>query len=82
MAYIARLCAQDWGLFHDVQVSLTRLRSRLAAFGADAEVEGRVRDALTVIESAIEKEPKPASWRLRARIGTRMPWRNTVEEQG
>ncbi len=81
VAYLARLCAHDWGLFHDVRVNLAHLRSRLAAFGVDTEVESRVRQALTVIERAIETEPKPASWRLRARIGTRMPWRNTVEEQ-
>jgi hypothetical protein len=81
VAYIARLCAHDWGLFHDVQLNVTLLRSRLAASGADSEIEDRVHDALSVIESAIETEPKAAAWRLRARIGTRMPWRNTVEEQ-
>jgi hypothetical protein len=81
VAYLARLCAHDWGLYHDVQLNVTLLRSRLAAFGAHPEIEDRVQDALSVIESAIEAEPKPASWRMRARIGTRMPWRNTVEEQ-
>jgi hypothetical protein len=81
VAYIARLCSRDWGLFHDVRLSLAHLKSRLAAFGADADVEDRVRNALSVIDSAIETEPKAASWRLRARVGTRLPWRNTVEEQ-
>ena len=81
-AYIAGLCAHDWGLFHDVQANLAHLQTRLAAFGADAEVEDRVRGALSIIERAIETEPKPAAWRLRAKVGTLMPWRNTVEEQG
>ena len=82
MPYIARLCAHDWGLFHDVQTNLAHLQTRLAAFGANAEVEGRVRGALGIIERAIEAEPKPAAWRLRAKVGTLMPWRNVVEEQG
>ncbi len=82
VAYIAGLCAHDWGLFHDVQTNLAHLQTRLAAFGADAEVDARVQGALNVIERAIEAEPKPAAWRLRAKVGTRVPWRNTVEEQG
>lgn len=80
-AYLARLCAHDWGLFHDVQANLARLQEDLATFAVDPGVESRVRYALTELGRALEAEPKPASWRLRAKIGTRVPWRNLVEEQ-
>jgi DNA-binding HxlR family transcriptional regulator len=57
------------------------LQEDLATFAVDPGVESRVRYALTELGRALEAEPKPASWRLRAKIGTRVPWRNLVEEQ-
>ena len=80
--YIARLCAHDWGLYHDVLNNLQRLQDRLGSYEVDAGVEGRVRVALTGLEQAIEAQPTSSAWRLRAKIGTRMAWRNVVEEQG
>jgi hypothetical protein len=80
--YIAGLCARDWGLFHDVGFNLARLKARLSATGVDPKVEPRVREGIAALERAIEAEPKSRPWRLRAKIGTRLPWRNLVEEQG
>jgi hypothetical protein len=31
---------------------------------------------------AIDGAPKSLGWRLRARVGTRNAWRNTLEDQG
>jgi hypothetical protein len=82
LPYIARLCARDWGLFHDVQSNLALLRRRLDAYDVEPGAGERVRAKLSRIEAALEAEPKSRAWRLRAKIGTRRPWHDTVEEQG
>jgi hypothetical protein len=79
--YLARLCAHDWGLFYDVKLNLARLRGRLDTYALAPGESARVREGLTRLEEAIETEPKSRSWRLRAKIGTRRPWHETVEEQ-
>ena len=40
-----------------------------------------MRAKLARLEEAVEAEPKSRAWRLRARVGTRRPWHDTVEEQ-
>jgi hypothetical protein len=79
---LARLCARDWGLFHDVERNLDRCAALLDGYGLSAEEEGRILDGLAGIDRAIEAEPKSIRWRLRARIGERRPWFTEVEEQG
>ena len=79
--YIARLGARDWGLFHDVKSNLALLRRRLDAFALEPAASDRVHAKLSRLEEAIEAEPKSRAWRLRAKIGTRWRWHDTVEEE-
>jgi hypothetical protein len=79
--YVARLCARDWGLYHDVELNLARLEGRLGAYTLEPDVRDRVRKSLARLREAIEAEPKSRAWRLRAKVGTRLPWHDTVEEQ-
>jgi hypothetical protein len=39
-----------------------------------------VRERLRAMKDQIEATPKSTKWKLRARIGTRAPWYETVEE--
>lgn len=80
--YIAQLCARNWGLFHDVELNLTRLRERLDTYALKPGVRAQVRTKLAGLAEAIEAHPKSRAWRLRAKIGERRPWHKTVEEQG
>jgi hypothetical protein len=79
--YIARLCAADWGLHHDVTINLDRTLAHLGGLDLDDDELGRVESALRGLEAAVSVEPKTRAWRLRARIGERRPWHNEVEEQ-
>jgi hypothetical protein len=79
--YIARLCARDWGLFHDVELNLAHLRERLDAYTLKPAERDLMRTQLSRLEEAIRAQPKSRTWRFRAMIGTRRPWHNTVEEQ-
>jgi hypothetical protein len=80
--YVAQICAQDWGLFHDVELNLARLQERLDLYAALKPGEReRVRTSMVRLSEAMEAEPKSRAWRLRAKIGERRPWHDTVEEQ-
>lgn len=80
--YLAGLCAHDWGLFYDVTLNLQRCTEALGKVGLNAEERDRAAGLLTRLTGAVDAAPKSLGWRLRAAIGTRRRWYETVEEQG
>ena len=76
-AYVARLAAEDWGLYRTLQLNIEKLRATLHELDVEREVVARRLDELT---SAIETQPKPLKWRLRAQVGDRMRWYELPEE--
>ncbi len=83
VGYIAELCAEDWGLHHDVVASLESLRAARPEFpDVDDEQWQQVDAARKTLAAALEAAPKSARWRLRAKIGERKPWYDSLEEQG
>ena len=79
--YVAGLCARDWGLYYDVTRNLRHCAESLARYGLERRAEEHVRAALARLTEEIEDAPKTRSWRWRAKIGTRRPWHELVEEQ-
>jgi hypothetical protein len=80
-AYLAGLCAHDWGLYYDVMRNLLHCTESLGAYELDAAAEDHVRAALERLTRSIEDAPKTRAWRWRAKIGTRRRWHDYVEEQ-
>jgi hypothetical protein len=78
--YLARLCAADWGLCHDVTRNLARCRAALAPRDADDPTPGRARARLDVLQQAIDEQPKRWRWRLRAALGERLAWHEPVDD--
>ena len=78
---IAQLCADDWGLWRTTTLNLEKLQ-RFAANSPklDSEQKARVVASVDELRRRLDVEPKPLSWRLRARIGDRVKWYNDVEE--
>ncbi len=79
---VAGLCSKDWGLYTTVTMSLQKLGEALTKREVQLDpnqgsVATRRMKALT---DALEKAPKGTGWNLRARIGTRVPWYQEVEE--
>jgi hypothetical protein len=76
---VTELARTDWGLCHTIERNLGR-----AVDQARAEPpEGGAHDAVAAAEeirAAIAAAPKTTGWRLRARVGERMPWYQTPEE--
>jgi Fic family protein len=78
---LAQACAEDWGLYFDVTTNLKAVLDWLPDFGLTEEEASRVNSRITAALQAIEDEEKPLNWRLRARLGTHVAWRRSVELQ-
>lgn len=79
-AHIAKLCADDWGLWRTSKQTIERARLSVGRFDlADAHravLDTRLED----LWSRIEAEPKSRRWKLRARVGDRVRWYLEPEE--
>jgi hypothetical protein len=80
-AYIAQLCAGDWGLNYDVLRNLEAIGGLLPDLGLSAADAARVEAARTRLQVTIEGASKTRRWRWRAKVGTRRAWHNEVEER-
>jgi hypothetical protein len=76
-AYVARLTADDWGFYRTLQVNIEKLKATLEDLDVDRDL---VRSRLEEIWKAVEAEPKPLRWRLRAQVGDRVKWYELPEE--
>ena len=79
--YLAGLCASDWGLYHEAMLNLDHLRERLDVYPLEPQRRDRLAEKMARLQQAIVDHPKTHAWRMRAKIGTRLPWHETVEEQ-
>ena len=76
-AYVARLTADDWGFYRTLQVNIEKLKATLEDLDVDRDL---VRSRLEEIWKAVEAEPKPLRWRVRAQVGDRVKWYELPEE--
>jgi len=76
-AYVARLAAADWGLYRTLQLNLEKLRVTLEDLDVDRDL---VRRRLDELWTAVEEQPKPIAWKLRAQVGDRKRWYDLPEE--
>ncbi len=75
--YIARVAADDWGMYRTLQVNVGKLRHTVDELDVDRDL---VRTRLDDLWAAVEAQPKPLKWRLRAQVGDRMRWYELPEE--
>jgi len=64
--YLDELAATDWGLWRTVTGTLSRLR--------ELTEDGAVNDRIDAICASLDSVPKTMRFRLRARVGERVPW--------
>jgi hypothetical protein len=80
---IASLCAKDWGLYTTVTHAMEKLRTFMTRDEVDLldeESKGLISARLDRLQAALEGVPKNMQWKLRSRMGTRVPWYDEVEE--
>jgi hypothetical protein len=81
VARIAKLCAEDWGLWRTATKNLDKLEPFARGHTElDATQKARLVAQVAALHRRLDAEPKSLSWRMRARIGERMKWYNDVED--
>jgi len=73
-AYIAKLCAEDWGMYRTFTVNLAKIGEYAGGSGLDDEQRRRVSARAESLRSSIEAMPKTMGWKMRARVGDRKRW--------
>jgi hypothetical protein len=79
-AYVAQLCARDWGLWRTTKMNLERTREALPAYELPEEGRRAVVERVEQLWQRIEAEPRTTRWQLRNRIGDRLRWYEEPEE--
>lgn len=79
-AHVARLCAADWGLWRTFTANLDALGGHVGRYDLDEGGKQRIEQGVQKLQQRIEEEPKPFSWRMRAKIGDRKRWYDLPEE--
>ncbi len=79
---IARLCALDWGLYTTVSLTAERVTVFLDSDEVSLSPHQKqlVRQRLARLQEALEAETKSLAWKVRSRVGKRLPWYQEVEE--
>jgi hypothetical protein len=82
LAYIAKLCGQDWGLYKTTSLSLKRVEEvvRDESLNLTAEERSLILQRASEIYRTFETMPKTLAWQMRDKVGTRVRWYEEVEE--
>ncbi len=78
---IARLAAEDWGLWRTITGTLGTVDALVATYPQlDAAQRGRIAAASDRLRARMDLEPKALAWRMRAKVGDRRQWWTDVDE--
>jgi hypothetical protein len=77
---ITRLCAEDWGLWKTVDMSLDKIQDFCDAYDLEAAAKLTIIERVGLLRTTLDKAPKSLKWKLRAAIGERVQWYELPEE--
>jgi hypothetical protein len=80
-AFIAGLCAADWGLWRTCQLNIDRSLQNLDDSPLDAGERTVLASRLRTLRARIDAEPKGRKWRMRNQVGDRVRWYDEPEEE-
>ena len=72
--YLARLCSTDWGTYNTFTKNLSKLGTFIAGLGLTTQEKDAATARIGKLANMIEREPKSLAWRMRARVGEKLPW--------
>jgi hypothetical protein len=82
--YIAKVLADDWGFYYDATENLKKVLALSEKYCYENKMSSDdlviVKNQIAKLLNYIENEPKTNRWIDRAKIGTRKPWYDLVEE--
>jgi len=73
-AYLAKLCANDWGVYKTLTMNLSKLQNSVDIFGLTPPEMETVTARIEKLADMIEKESKSFAWKVRARVGEKKTW--------
>ena len=76
----AKICAEDWGLWKTVGLSLDRAEQHVLSFPLEPQASATIRERMQELRRALDEAPKSLRWKLRARVGERVLWYELPEE--
>lgn len=71
--HLVKLTSGDWGIYMIFKQTIHNLLDALDAYGLAAEQQQVVKDRAQQILAMIEEAPKSMSWKVRARVGEKVP---------
>ena len=78
---IAKLCAGDWGLWRTTAMNLDKVQKLAMQYEQlTAEQKDKIVSQVNAALTYLDQEPKPLTWKLRARVGDRVKWYKDVDE--
>ena len=78
---IARLCADDWGLWRTLTQNLDKVAALASTYPQlTHEQRSRVVAESRAVKAGIDAAPKSMGWRMRDRVGDRRQWWTDVDE--
>jgi hypothetical protein len=80
LARVAQLCAEDWGLWKTVMISLQKVQDFSDAYELSAAEKLTIVERVSILRQALEAAPKSLKWKLRAKLGERVQWYELPEE--
>lgn len=73
-AYIAKLCADDWGVYRTFVLNLDGILATLPERDLGAAQKEILRSRMNRLRAVIEEAPKSLRWKLRAKVGDKVRW--------
>lgn len=73
-AYVAKLCAEDWGIYKTFTANLGKVPDYAARIGVDEGQKKRALEQAEKLRALIEGAPKSMGWKMRAAVGERRRW--------
>ena len=81
LAYVVSVLSADWGFYTTAMGNLAKLEDAVARHAAPiGSARPLIETRLEAFRHAVAEAPKSRRWRLRARIGTRLPWYEHVDD--
>ena len=77
---ILQLCAEDWGLWKTVTLSLGKAQQFCETSDLEPTAKRTIIERLDQLRSALGDAPKSLKWKMRAAIGERVQWYAVPEE--
>lgn len=80
LARVAQICAEDWGLWRTITLSLDKVQNLLDEYHLEPADKATIIYRFDIIRGALRDVPKSVKWKMRARVGDKVQWYELPEE--